>query len=135
MLDYRHFFHLTGDHVIAARFYGETQGGLVPYYHLAMLGGDELLRGYYLGRWRDKNLAAIEAEYRFPLIWRFGGVVFGGLGEIARRVTDLGSEPVRWAVGGGLRFSLNSDEHLNLRLDAGFGPGTYGFYFTAKEAF
>lgn len=131
----RRFFHLHADHVIGARFYGEIQGGNVPYYHLAMLGGDELLRGYYLGRWRDENLAALEVEYRFPLLWRFGGVAFAGAGEIGREIGDLFGAPVRWTLGGGLRFSLNSDEHLNLRLDAGFGPGTYGFYFTAREAF
>lgn len=131
----RRFFQISGEHVVGTRFYGETQGGNVPYYHLAMLGGDELLRGYYLGRWRDKNLAALEVEYRYPLIWRFGGVAFAGAGEVADKITDLTSVPVRWALGGGLRFSLNDDEHLNLRLDAGFGPDTYGFYFTAREAF
>lgn len=135
IIEARRFVQIHGEHIVGFRFYGETQGGEVPYYQLAMLGGDELLRGYYLGRWRDKNLAALETEYRFPLIWRFGGVAFAGAGEVADVITDLGSVPVKWAVGGGLRFSLNENERLNLRLDAGFGPDTYGLYFTAREAF
>lgn len=135
LFEARRFFVIVGEHILGLRFYAEVQGGEVPYYHLAMLGGDELLRGYYLGRWRDKNLAALETEYRFPLVWRFGGVAFAGAGEVARKTEDLGTVPIRWAIGGGLRFSLNSDERLNLRLDAGFGPDTYGFYFTAREAF
>ncbi|HEX9620629.1 MAG TPA: hypothetical protein VF989_10860, partial [Polyangiaceae bacterium] len=102
---------------------------------LAMLGGDELLRGYFLGRYRDENLGALETEYRFPLYWRFGGVAFAGAGQVADGLEDLGGEPTRWAVGAGLRFSLNDDEHLNLRLDFGVGPGTHGIYVTAREAF
>lgn len=135
VLEARQFFDLGNRHAIGARFYGEIQGGAVPYYHLAMLGGDEMLRGYYLGRYRDETLMEIEAEYRYPIYWRFSGVAFAGAGEVASTVSDLLHEPIRWAVGGGGRFSLSDSERLNLRLDAGFGIDTWGVYFTAKEAF
>ena len=134
-LDARQFFPVSATHTLALRFYAETQGGDVPYYHLAMLGGDELLRGYYLGRYRDKNLSALEAEYRLPLFWRFGGVAFGGVGQVSSALEELPAAPVRWTVGGGLRYSLSDDEPLNLRLDVGVGHHTYGIYFTAREAF
>lgn len=135
ILDIRHFIPLGLEHVLAFHLYGESQAGDVPYYHLAMLGGDELLRGYFLGRYRDKNLLALEAAYRFPLYWRFSGVLFAGAGEVARKPDELVNVPVRWAVGTGLRYSLNQEERLNLRLDVGVGPGTVGAYFTAREAF
>jgi hypothetical protein len=135
VLEARQFFDLGKGHAIGARFYGEIQGGEVPYYHLAMLGGDEMLRGYYLGRYRDETLAELETEYRYPLFWRFGGVVFAGAGEVASTVGRLFHVPIRLAAGGGLRFSLSESERLNLRLDAGVGPHTYGVYFTAREAF
>ncbi|HVR21079.1 MAG TPA: BamA/TamA family outer membrane protein [Polyangiaceae bacterium] len=135
VLEARQFFDLGNNHALGARFYGEIQGGEVPYYHLAMLGGDEMLRGYYYGRYRDETLAAVEAEYRYPIYWRFSGVAFAGAGGVAPTVSDLLHEPVRWAVGGGGRFSLSDSERLNLRLDAGFGIGTWGVYFTAREAF
>ncbi|HVU01698.1 MAG TPA: BamA/TamA family outer membrane protein [Polyangiaceae bacterium] len=131
----RQFFPVGTDSALGLRYYGEFQGGFVPFYQNAMLGGDELLRGYFMGRYRDKDLLALEAEYRFPIYWRFGGVTFAGAGEVADHAKDLASVPVRWAVGGGLRLSLNTEERLNLRLDAGFGPDTYGIYFTAREAF
>jgi hypothetical protein len=70
MTDARHFFPVGEESALGLRYYGEFQAGDVPYYHLAMLGGDELLRGYFLGRYRDKDLVALEAEYRFPLFWR-----------------------------------------------------------------
>ena len=135
VIEARQFFDLGKNHAIGARFYGEFQGGGVPYYHLAMLGGDEMLRGYYLGRYRDETLAEIEAEYRYPVFWRFGGVVFAGAGEVSPTIRGLWGAPIRWAVGAGGRFSLSDSERLNLRLDAGVGLHTYGVYFTAREAF
>lgn len=135
ILEARHFILLGGEHVLGFRLAGEFQQGNVPFYHLAYFGGDELLRGYFLGRYRDKTLVALEAEYRFPLIWKFGGTAFAGAAEVDSRLAGLDLDPVRWAGGGGLRFSLNDEEHLNLRLDIGAGPGTFGTYFTAREAF
>lgn len=132
--DGRQFIPL-GEHVIALRGHFVQQGGSVPYYQLAMIGGDELLRGYYLGRFRDKNLVASEAEYRSPLFWRVGAVVFGGVGRIAASLGDVARAPTRWAVGTGARFALDPGERLNLRLDVGVGPNTHGVYFTAREAF
>jgi len=135
VFDARQFFDLGKGHALGTRFYGELQGGDVPYYHLAMLGGDELLRGYYLGRYRDEALAALEVEYRYPIFWRFGGVLFAGAGGVASDASELFHEPIRWAIGGGGRYSLSDADRLNLRLDAGFGIGTWGVYFTAREAF
>lgn len=131
----RQFFPVGEESELGLRYYGEMQGGSPPYYQLAMLGGDELLRGYYMGRFRDKNLVALEAEYRFPLFWKFGAVAFGGAGSVADRLEEFRSTPVRAAGGGGLRLSLNTKERLNLRLDVGGGPETFGVYFTAREAF
>jgi hypothetical protein len=131
----RHFFPLGALSALGFRYYGEFQGGSVPFYHMAQLGGDELLRGYFMGRYRDKNLVVLESEFRFPLFWRFGAVAFAGAGDVAEKFVDLAKNPIRWAVGGGLRLSINTKERLNLRLDVGVGPHTYGVYFTAAEAF
>jgi len=134
-LDARWFTPTAYGQVLAVRGYSEVQGKDVPYYHLGMLGGDELLRGYYLGRYRDKNLAALELEYRVPVYWRFGVVGFAGAGMVSEHLRELPASPLRWAVGTGLRFAVNQEEHLNLRLDFGIGPDTHGLYFTAREAF
>jgi hypothetical protein len=135
VVEARHFFPLWPEHALGVRFYGEGNGGEVPFYLMGMLGGDELLRGYFLGRYRDKWAAAVEAEYRFPIYWLFRGVVFAGAGEVAGRLRDLDLDPVRWAVGSGLRLALNQQERLNLRLDVGVGLRTFGFYLSATEAF
>ena len=134
-LDGRLFFPIAQRQALGLHLYSEFLGGGVPFYQLAMLGGDELLRGYFLGKYRDKNLLTLEAEFRTPLFWRFGAVTFIGAGRVAERPIGLASAPLRWAGGGGLRFALSEEEGLNLRLDVGVGPGTHGVYFTAREAF
>lgn len=134
-LDLRYYLETFPRQVLGLRFHGEAHGGAVPYYQLALLGGDDLLRGYYLGRYRDEALVALEVEYRYPLIWRFSGVAFAGVGAIAGAADELIGVPLRPAGGLGLRFAINQRERLNLRLDVGVGPGTYGFYFMVGEAF
>jgi len=47
-----------------------------------MLDGDEYLRGYYLGRFRDRNLSFVQLEFRSVVFWRFGVAAFGGLSII-----------------------------------------------------
>lgn len=134
-LDLRYYVETFPRHVLGLRFHGEAHGGNVPYYQLGLLGGDDLLRGYYLGRYRDEALVALEAEYRYPLIWRFSGVAFMGVGAVAGAADELIGVPLRPAAGLGLRFAINQRERLNLRLDFGVGPGTYGIYFMVGEAF
>ena len=56
------------------------------------MGGEQLMRGYYLGRYRDNNLVAGQVEYRFlpfPFSKRLGAAAFLGAGTVAPKVGDL----------------------------------------------
>jgi hypothetical protein len=122
-------------HVLAVQLYAQVQLGEVPFYKLAHLGGEDMLRGYFEGRYRDKALFALQAEYRFPLVWRFSGVVHGALGQVAHTPWLLPSRRPLWSLGPGARLMLNTDERLNLRCDLGFGAHTWGIYVGIGEAF
>jgi hypothetical protein len=105
---------------------------------MAMLGGGDLLRGLYRGRYRDRHLAAAQAEYRMPLFWRFGlagfveaGTVAGDLGGLA----PLEEGALKLGGGLGLRFTVNAEKRLACRLDVGRSEGGTQFYFTFDEAF
>ena len=50
--------------VLAAQVYGQFTAGEAPFNMLALMGGESLMRGYYLGRYRDQNLVAAQLEYR-----------------------------------------------------------------------
>ena len=77
--------------VLATQLYGALVSGSAPFQELPRLGGDELLRGYYDGRYRDKALVAAQTELRIPVWWRFGIALFGGAGLLPRTSPRFGS--------------------------------------------
>lgn len=124
----------TGTRVLALQAVATFHDGRVPFRELAPLGGISLLRGYYDGRYRDRQLLAAQAELRAPLWRRFGFVVFGGIGDVGYTLADFGHPKA--AGGAGLRFQFNRRERLNVRADYGIGQsGSSGFYFSIGEAF
>jgi outer membrane protein assembly factor BamA len=135
VFDLRQYFPIRPEHTFAANVYMAVQDGEAPFYQLPQLGGAELLRGYFEGRYRDKTLMLAQAEYRFPIVWRFGGAAFGGVGNVSPTFREFGSTFPKWSVGAGLRLMLNRDEQLNLRADLGLGRDTQGFYVGIGEVF
>ncbi len=134
-LDARQYVPLTEEQVLALQFIGVLIDGTAPFRELARLGGSNNLRGYYEGRYRDNDVAVLQAEYRVPIIGRFGAAAFAGVGEVARRPGEI-SLPGLWFAGGlGVRFAFNPQERLNIRLDMGWGNNSSGLYITAGEAF
>jgi outer membrane protein assembly factor BamA len=135
VLDLRRFIRVYQQQVLALQAYGFFNAGEVPLRSLAYLGGANSMRGYYAGRYRDKNEAVLQAEYRVPLFWRFGAVGFAGLGNVSPELHDLNFDDVKLSYGGGVRIALNRAEKLNLRLDYGLGRHSQGFYLQLGEAF
>ena len=67
-LDLRHFIQTFKDrHVLAFNVVTEHNWGDPTFETMALLGGDQIMRGHYLGRFRDKTMFATQVEYRFPL--------------------------------------------------------------------
>jgi outer membrane protein assembly factor BamA len=124
-----------GPGVLAVRAHAEAAHGAAPFTLLPKLGGSRLLRGYREGRFRDDLLGVVEAEYRFPIAWRFGGVVFGGVGDVASSFHDLPAlDGVERAIGAGLRFRVNQ-AGVNIRLDWARGREEGGLYLGLGETF
>jgi hypothetical protein len=135
-LDLRRYLPLGPRRTVALQALYVATNGQPPFTQLALLGGQNLLRGYYEGRDRDHHLAALQTEYRRPLGGgRWGAAVFAAGGAVGRGSADLALARARFAAGAGLRYQLNRDEGLNFRLDYGAGGGSTGVYFTATEAF
>lgn len=134
--DGRKYIGLGGRHVLALQGYFFFNIGDVPLRSMASLGGSTSMRGYYDGRYRDKHQVVFQAEYRFPLFRRLGGVLFGNYGDVSNHVSDFDFQHFKHSYGGGLRFALNRRERLNIRVDYGWGKGrSHGLYFTLGEAF
>ncbi len=133
-IDATKYFNIIKNQVLAINYYGDFTSGEVPFNEAPRIGGTRKMRGYFEGRFRDNNLMMLQAEYRIPLFWRVGMVVFGGYGGVADKFNNFKLDNFKWAGGGGIRFALNKKEKINLRLDVGYGEDLK-FYLTATEAF
>jgi hypothetical protein len=126
--------------VLAVQMLAHFNIGATPFNQLAMLGGETIMRGYYLGRYRDNNQLAIQAEYRFlplPLGFtnRWGAAVFSGVGSVFSEVTSLETKHFVWSGGAGLRFLLFPKKDVYTRLDVAFTKEGTGIYIFIGEAF
>jgi hypothetical protein len=134
--DYRHFFTAFGKHVFALQYVLELSAGTVPFQMLPELGGQYMMRGFYEGRYRDLKYTAFQGEYRFPLFWNFGAVAFGSVGKVAGDVnTLLSAEHIRASGGGGIRYAIDRERHINVRVDFAFSAEGFSVYFDIFEAF
>jgi hypothetical protein len=136
LFDYRQFFPLFERHVFGLQYILDLSTGDVPFQYQPKLGGRIMMRGYYEGRYRDMNYTALQGEYRLPLFWRFGMVVFGSLGKVAPDMSRLlSAEYLRAAGGVGLRLMVEEERHINFRADVAFTGRDTAVYFSILEAF
>ena len=134
-IDSRNFFEVAPGQVLAIQAAAELTDGAVPFQSLAKFGGQNILRGYFEGRYRDRQGVAFQAEYRIPLWWRFGLVGFVGVAQVSPMINEFALNRFWFAGGLGIRFLLNPDDRINLRLDLGYGNNSSGTYITVTEAF
>ena len=139
--DLRSFKSLGGKLVAGINGLYQTVGdGGTPFYLLPQLGNDEMMRGYYTGRYRDENLIALQAELRLRLNPRFGFVGFAGTGTVYGhgefQIADL-----KPSMGAGFRYFFDIEKGLSVRMDYALAekrPGEArqkGFYLSLGESF
>ncbi|MBO6608047.1 BamA/TamA family outer membrane protein [Psychroserpens sp.] len=135
-LDVRYYKKLLKNQVLASNLYLKSVGSDAPFYELPALGGQNRMRGYFMGRYRDKNFVAFQSELRQYISQKIGFVAFAGFGDVGQEITDLSLKNLKYSFGGGLRYLFNKKENVNLRMDIGFGrDGNTGIYFGIEEAF
>ena len=145
-IDGRWYQPISGNKVFATQVYANFNWGDVPFNQMAVIGGPMIMRGYYIGRFRDKQYVATQAEFRwlpFKFSKRFGATVFGGLASLAENPAEVflkelntqASTDWKWAIGTGLRFLLFPKKDIFSRVDIGFNPEGYGLYIYIGEAF
>ena len=101
---------------------------------MALLGNSYSMRGYYEGRYRDKNKIEATIELRQHVSRRNGVVAWAGAGTVFPKFADLRMKHVLPNFGVGYRWEFK--KNVNVRLDYGFGKhGQKGFIFNINEAF
>ena len=109
--------------------------GNIPFTELNSPDGVTLLRGIENGRYRDRDMAGLQTEYRFPIVGRWGGVVFAETAQVAHELDELTMDGWKYSVGTGIRYALNPDERFNFRMDISFVDGGLGLALNFREAF
>lgn len=140
LLDTRIYRPVSRNTVFAAQLFGQFISGNVPFNQLSLMGGESLMRGYYTGRYRDKNQIASQAEIRFlplPLGFtdRLGAALFAGAGQVFPDSGGFRLNNTVWSAGGGIRFLLFPKKDIYTRLDLAFTREGTGVYFFIGEAF
>ncbi|MFA6151943.1 MAG: BamA/TamA family outer membrane protein [Chitinophagaceae bacterium] len=135
-LDGRYYKTWNKKLISATRFINDFNFGTIPFYDLSFLGGDQFVRGYYFGRYRDQHLSTIQQEFRMPLFWRFGLAAFGGLSSIYSAKHPFSFDNIKYNYGIGLRFLVDKKDKTNLRIDYAIGNNSNnGLYISFGESF
>jgi hypothetical protein len=108
--------------------YGDTPWGLMP-----MIGNNEIMRGYYDGRYIDKSLVNATVELRQHIYKRHSAVCWVGAGEVFSNNTHFALKRILPNFGIGYRWEFK--KRVNVRLDLGFGKKETGVIFSINEAF
>ena len=100
---------------------------------LASVGGTGRMRGYFEGRYRDKNIIEAQIELRQHIKRRNGIAVWIGAANVFPKFGDMRLKKTLPNGGVGYRWAFK--QGVNVRLDLGFTKNGLGFSFNINEAF
>ena len=138
LFDNRFYIPVRKNNVLAFQLQGQFTQGNPPFNLLSLMGGESLMRGYYLGRYRDKHLLAGQVEYRmlpFSFAKRWGASLFFAAGEVFNSDNNFQFKNLLPTGGAGLRFLLFPEKDIYTRVDFALTREGSGFYFFIGEAF
>ncbi|HCP41696.1 MAG TPA: hypothetical protein DIT65_07865 [Cryomorphaceae bacterium] len=138
IIDNRIYRPVKENTVFATQLYGQFTSGNPPFNMLSLMGGESLMRGYYLGRYRDKNLVAGQVEYRilpFAFSKRWGASVFLATGQVYGDDYGFNWDLFLPTGGAGIRYLIFPEKDIYTRIDVSFTEEGRGVYFFIGEAF
>ena len=136
--DNRFYIPVKRNNVLAFQILGQFTKGNPPFNLLSLMGGESLMRGYYLGRFRDRHLLASQIEYRllpFSFSKRWGASIFFAAGEVFNSDQKFKFNNLLPTAGAGLRFLLFPEKDIYSRIDYAITGEGSGIYFFIGEAF
>ncbi len=124
--------------VLALDLYGESNSKHTPWQLYARMGSKSRMRGYYEGRFTDRNMVTAQAELRQRVWRRIGVAVWGGAGNCFSSWSNYQWSHTLPNYGIGLRWEFK--KRVNVRFDYGFGGKVNGklingFQVLLNEAF
>lgn len=111
---------------------GQLIGSNIPVQFLLPVGGNQTLRGFRQDRFLDKSRAFINAELRFPIWKRFGGIAGIDAGRVFPSLKKFSFSEWKINPVAGLRYYMNN---FVVRADIGISNETTGFYLNFGHIF
>jgi outer membrane protein assembly factor BamA len=136
LITYNQFFKLDlkEKQILAVRASLNISAGNVPFEGQSVVGSDDI-RGYSQGKYRNDQVYAVQAEYRWTFYKRWGMVAFAGVASAVPKFADIPDNEILPGVGAGLRFRLLPTEKVNIGIDYGIGKDDYSITFRIGESF
>jgi outer membrane protein assembly factor BamA len=134
---YNQFFKLSKSNerqVLAMRASLNIAAGNVPFEGQTVVGSEDI-RGYSQGKYRNDQVYALQAEYRWNFYKRWGMVAFAGVASAVEKIGDIPDNDLLPGIGAGLRFKMLPTEKINIGIDGAVGKGDYSITFRIGEAF
>lgn len=111
---------------------GQLIGSNIPVQFLLPVGGNQTLRGFRQDRFIDRSRTFVNAEFRFPIWRRFGGIAGIDAGRVYPSLREFSFDD--WKINPvlGLRYYMNN---FVVRADIGISNETTGFYLNFGHIF
>lgn len=119
--------------ILAGEFHTQFNYGHPAWSMLAEVGSNQRMRGYFEGRYRDKNIIEAQIELRQKIYRRHGFALWAGAAEIFPRFEELRLKKILPNAGIGYRWEFK--KRINVRADYGLTRNGGGFLFSINEAF
>jgi hypothetical protein len=138
LLDGRGYIPLgSKKRVLALRFIGnfnDRKGGSeIPFFRLARLGDQYVLRGYGTYRFHGENSIASSIEYRYRLGRWIDTFLFTDVGQVFDRVSQINNKNLHATFGGGIQF--RSEDKVYFKIYFGKSGEGARVYFTFGPTF
>lgn len=134
-ITYNHFYKIGNErNIIATRFRASISTGDVPFQGQNVVGQDDI-RGYSSGKYRDNQTYALQAEYRWRFYKNLGMVGFAGIATAVPDLQNTSGAPFLPGAGLGIRYMMIPDQRINVGFDFAVGKDDWGLYFRIGESF
>lgn len=122
------------DCVLAAQIHSRSMyGGTAPWFMLSLVGDNGNMRGYYEGRYRDRDILEGQIEFRQHIYKHIGVTLFGGFANVFPDYKHIEMKHTLPNFGMGIRWELKP--RMNICLDLGFTRDKPGVQFSMGETF
>lgn|GEM_PF-642054 len=113
-----------------------AEGGPIPFYELAVAGSEYTMRGFFNGRFRDRDMICLNTEWRHNL-WKIVDIHF--FYDVGRVFNDIFEEghliPTDLHPAWGTGFRITIPPNIVMRGDIGWSVSDQVFYFNWGQTF